>query len=264
MSMMQSVILGIMQGISEFIPISSSGHLVVLRAVMGIEEIPLLYDVVLHIATLIVVVWFFRKRICTILGSLLRWARRRPLAEDAYNLQLAGVIIVATVMTAVLGFAIGELNLHTMPHLVPWMFLITAALLVAAHFVGSRPAESPITARHGVIVGIVQGLAVIPGISRSGSTIFASLASGVPREKAGEFSFLISVPAILGATILEMRDLSGLTAVVSPAAMAVGFLASLVVGYLSLALLVRLIRGGKLWVFSLYLVPLGIWGLFAL
>ena len=264
MSFFQSVVLGIMQGISEFIPISSSGHLVVLRAVMGIGEIPLLYDVILHVATLMVVVWFFRRIIGRIIASLYRWAKRSPVEGDAGNIRLAGVVILATVMTGGIGIAVGQLNLHGYPKLVAAMFLLTAAVLIAAHFAAGVHKDAPVTARHGVIVGIVQGFAVIPGISRSGSTIAAALYSGVPREKAAEFSFLISMPAILGATVLEMRDLAGLTSVVSPAAMTAGFFAALIVGYLSLALLVQLVRGGKLWLFSLYLVPLGIWGLFAL
>ncbi|GAB6090152.1 undecaprenyl-diphosphate phosphatase [Spirochaeta dissipatitropha] len=264
MSFLQSIILGIMQGISEFIPISSSGHLVVLREVMGIGEIPLLYDVILHIATLIVVVWFFRERIISILVSLYRWLTRSAGDADQYNLRLSVVILVATFITAVIGLMISTLNLHTMPRLTSAMFLLTAALLIASHFFGRNNTGKDAGIKHGFIVGAVQGLAVIPGISRSGSTIFASLASGVSRDKAGEFSFLISIPAILGALILELRHLGDLSASISMSVMAVGFLASLIFGYASLALLVHLIRGGKLWVFSIYLIPLGIWGLFAL
>ncbi len=116
----------------------------------------------------------------------------------------------------------------------------------------------------GLVLGIVQGLAVIPGISRSGSTIAAALFSGIPRHRAGEVSFLLSVPAILGATLLELRHLGELTHSISLPVMAAGFLAAMISGWLSLSLLVRIIRGSKLWVFCLYLVPLGIWGLVAL
>ena len=264
MSLWQSVWLGVVQGISEFIPISSSGHLVVMRAVMGVGDIPLLYDVVLHIATLIVVVVFFRTRILQMLLSLFRFARRSHSADDSENLKLTVLVLIATVLTAGVGLTVGRFDLHLYPKLVSVMFLVTAALLISARFSHGSLDYSGIGARHAVILGIVQGLAVIPGVSRSGSTITAALHSGISRRQAAEFSFLISVPAILGALILELRHIGELGAAVPPAAMAAGFVASLVFGFLSLSLLVRLIHGGKLWVFSVYLIPLGIWGLLAL
>ncbi len=261
MNFWQSIALGILQGISEFIPISSSGHLVVARTIMGIGEIPLLYDVILHIATLIVVVVFFRERIRKMLTAVFRWLRRKNTAEDTDDLRLSVLVIIATVITVVIGLTIRQLDLYLYPRIVAGAFLFTAVLLVASHFVGGTVDYSTIGTKHALIVGAMQGVSVIPGVSRSGSTIFASLASGISREKAGEFSFLLSVPAILGALVLELRHFGDLGAVVSPASLVFGFLASLVFGFLSLSLLVRLIRGGKLWLFSLYLFPLGIWGL---
>lgn len=264
MSVWQSVWLGFVQGVSEFIPISSSGHLVVMRAVMGVGEIPLLYDVVLHIATLIVVVVFFRTRILQMIRSIYRFARRSHGAEDSVNLKLTILVLIATVITAGVGLTLSRFDLHLFPKLVSVMFLVTAALLISARFSHGSLDYSGIGKRHAVILGIVQGLAVIPGISRSGSTIAAALHTGISRREAGEFSFLISVPAILGALILELRNFGELGAAVAPGAVAAGFVTSLVVGFLSLSLLVRLIHGGKLWVFSAYLIPLGVWGLLAL
>lgn len=264
MSFLQSIILGIMQGISEFIPISSSGHLVVLRAVMGIGEIPLLYDVILHIATLIVVVVFFRERIVRMLGAVIRWMGRRTRPEDEQDLRLSLLVVIGTVATVIIALFIRPMNLHNYPRITAGAFLVTALLLILSHFARGSIGYDRIGTRHALIVGIVQGLAVIPGISRSGSTITAALYSGISRDRAGEFSFLLSIPAILGATVLEMRHIGDLSATVSTSAMIAGFVASMVFGFLSLSLLVRLIRGGKLWVFSVYLIPLGIWGLVAL
>ena len=264
MSFLQSLLLGVMQGVSEFIPISSSGHLVVLRAVLGIGEIPLLYDVILHVATLIVVILFFRERITRMVAAVLRWAGRRARPDDENDLKLSGLVLLGTIATVAIALIIRPLDLHNQPKIVSAAFLVTAALLIAAHFARGSIGYDRIGPRHALIVGVVQGLAVIPGVSRSGSTITAALYSGISREKAGEFSFILSIPAIVGATILEMRHLSDLSTAVSPGAMAGGFLASMVFGFLSLSLLVRLIRGGKLWVFSFYLVPLGVWGLFSL
>ncbi len=260
MSLWQSVFLGILQGVSEFIPISSSGHLVVARALMGLElgEIPLLYDVILHIATLLVVVIFFRQRVLKILAAVVRWVTRRTTTDDAVDLKLAWLVLVATVITVVIGLSIRQLDLHLYPAVVAVSFLVTAVLLILAHFAGGTLDYNGIGIRHALIVGAVQGVAVIPGISRSGSTIWAALSSGISREKAGEFSFLLSIPAILGALVLELRHFGELGTVVSPLIMAAGFVSSLVFGFLSLSLLVMLIRGGKLWVFSIYLIPLGI------
>ncbi len=264
MSFWQSLVLGITQGISEFIPISSSGHLVVMRAVMGIGEIPVLYDVVLHIATLIAVVVFFRVRIARMLVALARWIARRSSDDDRVDLKLALLVLIGTAVTVVIALAIRPLDLHLYPKIVSGAFLVTAVLLILSHFAGGATGYEGVGKRHALIVGAVQGLAVIPGISRSGSTIFAALASGVSRERAAEFSFLLSIPAIVGALVLELRHLGDLGTAVPPAAMAAGFAGALVFGFLSLSLLVRLIRGGRLWVFSIYLIPLGIWGLFAL
>lgn len=264
MSFLQSIALGIVQGVSEFIPISSSGHLVVGRAIMGIGDIPLLYDVILHIATLIVVIVFFRARITKVLGAVFRWIGRKSSDQDAPDLRLSIAIVLATVVTVILGLSIRQLDLHLYPRIVSGAFLLTAGLLIAAHFLGGNIDYSSIQSKHALIVGAMQGLSVVPGISRSGSTIFAALASGVSREKAGEFSFLLSIPAILGALLIELRDFGELNMVLSPVALGTGFLAAMIFGFLSLSLLVRLIRGGKLWVFSIYLIPLGIWGFFFL
>ncbi len=273
MSVLQSILLGIIQGISEFLPVSSSGHLLVLREIMDIDGIPVLYDVLLHVATLLVVMWFFRRRIIEICVSLFRLLRRNGSAEDARNGRLAGILIVGTVFTAGVGLGVRSLPEFASISWTGFMFLLTAAVLVASDFLGTRRAglasSSPasggeIRLRSGIIAGLVQGLAVFPGLSRSGSTIAATIASGVPREKAGEFSFLLSIPAIAGAMVLEIGNMQSLRGLVSPAAVVAGFIAAMLVGYASLRLLVHLIKGGKLWVFSLYLVPLALWVLLAL
>jgi undecaprenyl-diphosphatase len=264
MSIWQSLALGVMQGVSEFIPISSSGHLVVLRAVMGTDEMPLLYDVLLHIATLIVVVVFFRERVARILGAVIRWAARRGRGEDAVDLKLALLIAIATVVTVVIGLAVRRFDLQLQPKIVSAAFLVTAVLLVLSRFTRGTLEYDSVGVRHALIIGAVQGIAVVPGISRSGSTIFAALAAGVSRERAGEFSFLLAIPAILGALVLELRHFDDLAGTISLGALAAGFAGALLFGFISLALLVRLVRGGQLWIFSIYLVPLGIWGLLSL
>lgn len=264
MTLLEAILFGAVQGATEFLPVSSSGHLALLKSVLDLSEVPILFDVVLHVATLVAVIAFFRSRVGAIIASLGRWAARRASDDDAENLRLAWVIGVATVVTGAIGVALNELEIGMHPKIVSALFIVTAAILVGAHFAGGTRGYRDLCLTDGLLVGAAQGLGVLPGISRSGITIGASLAAGLTREKAGEFAFLVSVPAILGALVLSLRDADELSAVVGPGALAVGFVAALVVGFLSLTLLVRLIRGGRLYYFAFYLVPLGVVGILVL
>lgn len=264
MSTFEAIIFGVVQGATEFLPVSSSGHLALLKSIMDLSEVPILFDVLLHVATLIVVVAVFRRRIGQVFVSLGRWIGRSAEDEDSANLRLAWVIVVATVVTGVLGLLLDELEIGLQPKIVSALFLVTAAILVGAHFFSGTRGYREIGIKDALIVGAAQGFGVLPGISRSGITISASLAAGLSRERAGEFAFLISVPAILGALVLSLRDAGELAAMVSPGALIAGFASALVVGLVSLLLLMRLIRSGRLFYFSFYLVPLGIVGLILL
>ncbi|TVR58271.1 MAG: undecaprenyl-diphosphate phosphatase [Spirochaetaceae bacterium] len=262
MTVLESILLGVLQGVTEFIPVSSSGHLIVMRELMGLGDIPILFDVMLHIATLIVIVFFFRARVVAVFRSSVRWVFRRHTDADAIDLVLARLIVIATIITGVGGYLIAQLDLERFPRLAAAFFLVTAAILIASRFArGSRGYDS-IRTRDGVFIALAQVFAVLPGISRSGTTITTGLFCGLGRREAGEFSFLISIPAMLGALLYTLRDVGDLTLVVTPVALVAGFLASGIAGYFALGLLVKLIRGGRLWVFSVYLIPLGIIGLF--
>ncbi len=264
MTIFEAIVFGVIQGATEFLPVSSSGHLALTKDILDLAEVPILFDVILHVATLAVVIVFFRKRIGAIFASIGRWVARRAGDADVPNLRLAWVIIVATVVTGVIGILLNELDVGSNTRIVSVLFIVTAAILIGAHFLkGSRDYDQ-IGLRDALIVGAAQGLGVLPGISRAGITISASIGAGLRRERAGEFAFLVSVPAILGALVLSLRDAEELAAVVSPVALAAGFVSALVVGLLSLVLLVRLIRGGRLFYFSFYLIPLGIVGLILL
>ena len=264
MTILEAIVFGVVQGATEFLPVSSSGHLAVLKAVLDLTEVPILFDVLLHVATLIVVVVFFRERVGRILVSLGRWLARRSGEEDATDLRIAWLIVVATVATGALGVALNELEVGLHPRVVSVLFIVTAAVLVGAHFLGGSKEYRDLRVRDALVVGAAQGMGVLPGISRSGITIGASLAAGLARERAGEFAFLVSIPAVLGALLLTLRDAGELSSAVGPVALIVGFLAALVVGFFSLALLVRLIRGGRLYLFAFYLVPLGVAGIILL
>jgi len=261
MTIVQSVILGALQGIAEFLPISSSGHLIIMREFMELEGVPLLFDVLLHVSTLAVVIIIFRNRVWGIIRSFGRLAGGKKDESDRENLKLLLLIILATVFTVIIGLGISYLEMETRPRVVSSLFIVTGLLLVATRFTRGNRGYDQLGIRHGIITGIAQGLGVFPGISRSGITISAALYSGINREKAGEFSFLISIPAILGAFILELRDMGTLVESVSPLNLSIGIAVSFFVGYFSLLLLLRLIRGGKLFYFAFYLIPLGVFTL---
>ncbi len=262
MTVLESILLGVLQGVTEFIPVSSSGHLIVMREMMGLGDIPVLFDVMLHIATLIVIVFFFRARVVAVFRSSVRWVLRRNTDADAIDLVLARLIVIATIITGVGGYLIARLDLQRFPRLAAAFFLVTAAILIVSRFARGSRGYDAIRTRDGVFIALAQVFAVLPGISRSGTTITAGLLCGLGRREAAEFSFLISIPAMLGALAYTLRDVGDLTLVVTPVALVAGFLASGLAGYFALGLLVKLIRGGRLWVFSVYLIPLGIIGLF--
>jgi len=261
MSFIQSVLLGVLQGIAEFLPVSSSGHLVLARAFMGLEEIPVLFDVILHLATLVVVIWVFRARIGAILAALGRLVVRRNTPDDRDHLILALQLVAASAATAVIGVGISVLGIRDDPVLVSALLIATALVLVSTILArGVRPLEQT-GWRSALIMGIAQGFGVFPGISRSGITIASGLLSGLDRRAAGEFSFLLSIPAIFGAFLFSLKDAGDLASSVPPLSLLGGFLAAMIAGYASLRLLLRLVAGGRLWIFAIYLVPVGVWSL---
>lgn len=238
----------------------------IFRDFLGIRGIPLFYDVVLHVATLLVIIYVFRSRIAQLLTSLwLLLALKIPQQhsrEHRENIRVVVMIIIATAVTAAVGLAASSAVGNMPVRAVYVMFLVTSAILIAGRWGRGSRLLKEVTPGISVIVGASQGLGTLPGISRSGITISASLLCGMDRKAAGELSFLISLPAVLGALILEVLTSPGLGETVSAQALAAGFAAAAVTGFLSLKLLLYLVREGRLYLFSCYLVPLGLYGLF--
>ncbi len=281
MSFWQAVALGALQGVTEFLPVSSSGHLVLLREVLAVGEVPLLFDVLLHLSTLAATAVVFRARLGRLVVAavdLLRPPARRRSGSD--ERRLLGLLLLCTVVTGGIGMALGPVFGLVLlgPRQVAAMLLVTAALLLAARWLrgaAAPRADASAEKRAGVppgagrlprwpwalLVGAVQGLAVIPGISRSGATIAAGVLAGADRETAADFSFLASVPAILGAVAVSLPELSALEEAVDLTVLAAGMAVSFAAGWLALTALLRIVRRGRLHLFSLYLVPVGIIGL---
>ena len=268
LTLWQSVALGALQGVTEFLPVSSSGHLVLLRGILRVGAVPLLFDVLLHLATLAATVVVFRTRLRNLLRAavdLLRPPQRRRHGTTDRGLLL--LLVLCTAVTSIIGLAFGSLGLPRAPRFVSLMLLVTAALLLAARLArGTAPPRAGWGARWpwALLVGAVQGLAVIPGISRSGATIAAGMLAGADRETAADFSFLASVPAILGALVVSLPELAALDAAVDVPAMAAGMAVSFAAGWLALTVLLRIVRRGRLHLFAVYLIPVGLLGLILL
>lgn len=264
MTVLQAALLGLFQGVAEFLPISSSGHLLIMKELMGLEEVPALFDVVLHVATLFSILVVFRVRIAGVVRSMARWLARRSDGSDAENLAVVPPALVATALTAGIGLAIQKAGYAFDARFASGMLIVTAvALLLSSRLVGGASFDR-LRPWHGVLTGVAQGVGTLPGVSRSGFTISAGLAAGMSREAAGEFSFLLAIPAVAGALVLELKDFGELAGTVPTAALAVGSIAAFVAGVAALLLLLPLVRKGKLAWFAAYLIPAGILGLILL
>lgn len=269
MSIFEAFLLGILQGIAEFLPISSSGHLALVQSLFGLEDVPLLFDVMLHLATLCAVILFFRRQIWNLIVVFFRWITRKEITDIQEKNQRSMILalILGTLVTGVMGIAASKIIPDLGLNFIFGGFLITAGLLILSSGKGKKQlsdAENEvkaITPVQGLLVGFAQGVGVFPGISRSGSTITGALFCGIDRQTAGEFSFILSIPAILGAFLLEAKDLGEVASSVGILPLIVGCITAFISGLFALTWLMKLIRKGKLEYFAFYLVPLAIIGL---
>ena len=285
MSVIEGILLGILQGVAEFLPISSSGHLSVAQNLLHLEEVPLLFDVFLHLATLVAVCLYFRKQIWNLLKCFGRWIARkeRPAETIDENDLLCGndkigrktiiAVIISTLITGVIGIVTSKLIPDLSVKFVCLGFIVTALMLIFSALIEKRnnkeeniakfteKRKNGISPLQACVVGLLQGFGTLPGVSRSGSTIAGAMSCGMDRKVAGEYSFILSIPAILGAFILELKDLGEMTGIIGAAPIIAGCAAAFAVGYISLTLLMKMIRKGKLQWFAAYLIPAGILGM---
>ena len=261
MTLIEAVILGIVQGLAEPLPISSSAHLVIVPALIpGFRQPDVAFDVLLHLGTLLAVVFFLRREIGELFASLMPGkAQDDPVpgtdaVEKAANRRMVLWIMIATFLTGVIGILFKDRieRLFESVETTACMLLITGILLFLSDRVktnGRRKGDMNLT--DGIVLGLVQAVALIPGISRSGSTITFGIFRGLERKTSATFSFLLSIPAIGGAVILKSGDLLRLPAGDLPA-MGAGFLAAAVTGFLSLKLLFAIINKTGLRLFAYY------------
>ena len=258
MSVLEAIILGIVQGLTEFLPVSSSGHLVLLQKIFGINEPGLFFDTMLHAGTLIAVFVVLWKDIWEIL--------KKPIQK------LTLFLIIATIPAVIAALTFGDAieDIFKSAKYLGFCFLITTVLLVTAEFLSKRGAkntqqkaavkENKMNFLHALFIGVMQAIAIPPGISRSGATISGALFCKIDRDLAARFSFLLSIPAILGAVVLQSKDLikSGSAEETNMIAIIAGTIAAAITGFFAVKLMLKIIREKSLYGFAIYTGILGV------
>ena len=267
MTIWEGLLLGLVQGLTEFLPVSSSGHLVLAHHALGLEEPSLFTEVLLHAGTLLAITVVFWKDLCGLgLGGLdgalkILGGQGRESWRTNPALRLLVFLLLATVPVALVGLLFKDHieSIGMYPGIVGMVLLVNGLMLLGSRKVQpGKVSLTEITLWMVLFVGTAQILALLPGISRSGTTIIAALVVGVQREGAGRLSFLLAVPAILGATLLEGIQVLGQGAgPESWSAVLAGTIVATVWGYAALRLLLRLVRRGRLHLFAPYCLVLG-------
>ncbi|WP_425447494.1 undecaprenyl-diphosphate phosphatase [Dethiothermospora halolimnae] len=266
MSILHAIILGIFQGVAEFLPISSSGHLVLLQNLLTVEEGKLFFSVMLHFGTLISIFIVYFKDIVKIVIEFLKmvkevFSKKGLLLNNQYRV-LAIMIIIATIPTGLIGIFFKDFfeGLYDSLTAVGTALIITGILLwVSEKKASGRKSASELKVKDAIIVGLFQSFAIIPGVSRSGSTIVGGLFRGLNKKLATKFSFLLAIPAILGATIVEVPDaLKESSGAAFNAPLIIGIILSAVTGIFAIKILTKALEKGKLHYFSYYVWALGV------
>lgn len=256
MSLLDAILLGLVQGLTEFLPVSSSGHLVIGQTLLGVDSPGVAFEVVLHVATLLSVIIVYRARLWQLVVGAARGQR------DA--LVFVGLLVLATIPAGLVGLFLEDTieQAFALPAITGIMLLVTGVLLWSTRFrQPASDADLP-TARLAFGIGIAQAFAILPGISRSGATITAGLWGRLPGDRAAEFSFLLSIPAILGAALLQIGEIGESWQTTGGAPLVVAFFVALAAGIAAIRSLVWLLRRQAFYAFAYYVWAAG--GLFLL
>ncbi len=267
MEFIEAFLLGLLQGITEFLPVSSSGHLALASALMGSELAPgITFEIVVHFGSFCSITVYFHKRIGKILADLFRsfspqGIREKRFANDA-STRLSAIILLSMIPAGVAYFTFKDSieAIFFNPFLVSFMLLITGTMLFATRFVTDPQKE--VDVKRGFLMGLAQAFALIPGISRSGSTISAGLFMGINRDSVANFSFLMVLPVLGGAMLYDLTRIVG-TGIdsVTVISLVIGFFTSFISGYFALKYLIILLKREKIHFFAYYCWAVGIFGL---
>ncbi len=263
MNLIQALILGIVQGATEFLPISSSGHLVVVPWLFGWPQPAVVFDTIVHWGTLLAIVLYFRNDILALLAAAVSSLVERRIGDDPVR-RMAWLIVVGSIPAIVLGVLLEKTfeGLFGQPRWVAVFMLVTGTVLIASEQLARRQRFIEGLGLGEVLsIGTAQAIAIAPGISRSGATIATGLALGLRREEAARFSFLLGAPIILGAGLFQTMKLAQAGASEATLlALGAGFIAAAITGYLCIRFLMAFLQQGSLVVFGIYcwLVGLGV------
>ncbi len=251
MNLFESILLGLVQGLTEFLPVSSSGHLLMAQVLMGLSQEGLLFEVTVHVATLASVLIFYRRRV----GELVRGVLLGRAEAWAY----AGKLVVATLPAVAVVLAFGDLleAQFDVPRVAGICLLVTGAMLWTTRLTAPRARAPAPSWTAALLIGCAQAVAILPGISRSGATLATALALGVAPAAAAEFSCLMSVGVITGAALRILPELSAVSAAEVPA-LGAGFVVALCSGVAAIWLFVRLLRSEVFYRFAYYAWAVGV------
>lgn len=269
MTFLEAILLGILQGLTEFLPVSSSGHLVLAQRFLGLKEPLVFFDVMLHVGTLAAVLVVYRDAIrqlvvggLSALGDSQFWRHPSATLNTAPELKFIYLILLGCIPTGIIAvmFKTQLESFFEEVRLVSVMLILTGAILQLPRLRRKKANSSAdsvgkLKTWHAPLIGIAQGFAITPGISRSGTTISLALFLGIPAKTAAEYSFLLSIPAILGAVVLKVQDVEGTA--IPLYIVGGGMLASFIVGYIALRFLLVVLNRGKFSLFSYYCIALG-------
>lgn len=267
MTIIDAIVLGILQGLTEFLPVSSSGHLVLMQQFLGLKEPQVFFGVMLHVGTLGAVVVVYRRSIWSLTRTSISTSvsggfYRHPIStiNDNRNLKLVWFILIGSIPTGIIAilFKDGFESLFAKPEVVATMLIVTGLLLQLPRLKRAKMhGNLPLQTWHAPLIGIAQGFAITPGISRSGSTISLSLMLGISPQTAAQYSFLLAIPAILGALLLKLEDALKGVVEVTLVPTIIGTLTAFVAGYIALRILLTTLNRGKFSLFSYYCFALG-------
>ena len=258
MSWIEAVLLGLVQGLTEFLPVSSSGHLTIAKELFGIETSNLSFEVVVHAATVCSTIVAFRKQIWDLICGFFN-LKMNPQKEYVFKIivSMVPIFIVGMFFKDYIEDIFGSGLL-----VVGCMLLITAMLLTLSEWLSNRQKDGghPVTYKDAAIIGIAQAFAVLPGLSRSGTTISTGLMLGVRKEDMAQFSFLMVLVPILGEAFLELvgGDLSGAASGIAPTSLILGFISAFLSGLFACTLMINIVKRAKLWMFAVYCVLAGL------
>ncbi len=254
MTYLDAIVLGILQGLTEFLPVSSSGHLVLTQAVLGIKQPGVSFELVLHLGTLLAVLLYFRAKILLLIRSVFD-------SSMITERKIIGYLIIGTIPAGIVGVLLDDFfeQAFSNPLMTSLMLIVTGGILLSIRLV--KTGDKPVTLLSGLIMGMGQAIAIMPGISRSGSSIVAGILVGVKPDEAAEFSFLLAIPAILGAVVLKSKEFLSLDSVLAGQYI-VGMLCSFAFGLAAVSVLLSVIRKGKLDYFAYYCFAIGLVGIY--